>query len=93
MVQRSNYAAVKDAQILLNKEECASGMEQRSNDAAAKDVQVKPSVEEYALSMGQRSRCSIGGCTNYAKSGGVCKRHGAYRNTHSDDKKEETFLE
>jgi hypothetical protein len=25
-------------------------------------------------------RCSIEGCTNYSQRGGVCKRHGAYRN-------------
>jgi hypothetical protein len=34
MVQRSNYAAVKDAEIKLSKEECALSMGQRSNDAA-----------------------------------------------------------
>ena len=41
MGQRSNYAAVKDVQIKLRKEECALGMEQRSNDAAVKDAQIK----------------------------------------------------
>ena len=40
MGQRSNDAAVKDAQIKLRKEECARGMEQRSNYAAAKDAQI-----------------------------------------------------
>ncbi len=25
-------------------------------------------------------RCSVEGCTNHSKKGGVCKRHGAYRN-------------
>ena len=34
MEQRSNDAAVKDAQILLRKEECASSMGQRSKDVA-----------------------------------------------------------
>ena len=40
MVQRSNNAAVKDAQNILRKEECALSMEQRSfaNDAAVKDA-------------------------------------------------------
>ena len=33
--QRSNDAAVKDAQIMFKMEEYALGMEQRSNDAAA----------------------------------------------------------
>ena len=42
MGQRSNYAAVKDAQIKHSKEECALGMGQKSNDAAAKDAQIKP---------------------------------------------------
>jgi hypothetical protein len=40
MEQRSNYAAMKDAQIKSSKEECALGMGQRSNDAAVKDAQV-----------------------------------------------------
>ena len=40
MVQRGNYAAVKDAQIKLRREACASNMEQKSNtnDAAEKDA-------------------------------------------------------
>jgi hypothetical protein len=41
MGQSSNYAAVKDALILLRREECVLGMGQksRSNDAAVKDAQ------------------------------------------------------
>jgi hypothetical protein len=39
MEQRSNDAAVKDAQILLRREECALSMGQRSNDAAVQDAQ------------------------------------------------------
>ena len=43
MVQNGQrkYAAAKDAQIMLRKEERASSMGQRSNDAAAKDAQIK----------------------------------------------------
>ena len=39
MVQRSNYAAMKDVQTILSKEECAFGMEQSANYAAVKGVQ------------------------------------------------------
>ena len=28
--------------------------------------------------------CSVEGCTNYSQRGGVCKRHGAYRNPHEE---------
>jgi hypothetical protein len=52
MEQRSNDAAMKDAQIKSSKEECALGMGQRSNDAAAKDAQIKSSKEECAGGMG-----------------------------------------
>ena len=38
MVQQSNDAASKNAQIMLEREECASSMEQRRNDAAVKDA-------------------------------------------------------
>ena len=44
MGQRSNYAAVKDAQIKLKKEGCASNMGQRSNDAAVTGAQIKSTV-------------------------------------------------
>ena len=44
--QRSNDAAVKDAQIMFKMEEYALGMEQRSNNAAVKDVQIKLRREE-----------------------------------------------
>jgi hypothetical protein len=39
---------VKDAQIKLRREECASSMEQRSNYAAAKDAPIKLRREECA---------------------------------------------
>ena len=41
--------------------------------------------EEYceAWSKGQTG-CSSDGCTNQAKKGGVCKRHGAYRNPNDE---------
>ena len=29
-------------------------------------------------------RCSSEGCTNHAQKGGVCWRHGAYRNTNDE---------
>ena len=50
MGQRSNDAAVKDAQIKSSKEEYASGMGQRSkrNDAAVKDAKVPLGEEECA---------------------------------------------
>ena len=44
---------MKDAQIMLLKEEYALGMEQRSSDAAAKDVQIKPIKEECVSGMEQ----------------------------------------
>ena len=47
----TNAAAVKVAQTLLIKEECASGMDQSSNDAAVKDVQNKLRKEECATGM------------------------------------------
>ncbi len=40
MEQRSNYAAVKDAQAGPRKEECADGTEQRSNYAALMNAQI-----------------------------------------------------
>eukprot|EP00985_Skeletonema_marinoi_P022638 scaffold14563_cov71-Skeletonema_marinoi.AAC.3 len=50
MEQRSNDAAVKDAQMVLSKEERVSGMVQRLNYVAAKDVQTKSSEEECCVS-------------------------------------------
>ncbi len=46
----TNGAAVKDALVLLRREECALGMVQRliTNDAAAKDAQVSLKREEFA---------------------------------------------
>ena len=32
----------------------------------------------------KRKLCSIEGCTNHVKRGGVCWRHGANRNTHDE---------
>ena len=54
MEQRWNNAAVKDAQIMLRKEDYASGMEQWSSDAAVKDAQILLWKEEYVLSMAPR---------------------------------------
>ena len=48
MGQRPNDAALKDAQIKLSREECASNTEQRSNVVALKDVKIIPNEEEYA---------------------------------------------
>ena len=48
MGHRENYAAVKDAQIKLRKEEFALGMGQRSNYAASMDARVKLKKEECA---------------------------------------------
>jgi len=58
MEQRSSDAALKDAQHLLRREECAEGMEQRSRSthAAVRDVLMVSSKEECALDMGQRGR-------------------------------------
>ena len=60
MVQRGQRydAAVKDVQMQLSREECASGMEQRrsTKDAAMTDVQTKPSAEECALGMGHNTK-------------------------------------
>ena len=48
MVQSSNDAAVKDAQIKPSKEEYVLSMGQRSNNAAVKDAQITLEKEEYA---------------------------------------------
>ena len=40
MELRPSYAAVKDAQIIPNEEECALSMGQRSNDAAVVDAPI-----------------------------------------------------
>ena len=47
-------AVVKDAQIMPNKEECASSTEQSLNDVVVKDVQIKSPKEECAAGMEQR---------------------------------------
>ena len=75
-----NDAAVKDAQVLLSREECVLGMGQKliKNDAAVKDAQTLLRREECASSMGQKVKlCSIESCTNIVVKGGVCWRHGA----------------
>ena len=48
MVQSSNDASVKDAQIMLDKEECAQNTEQTQRNAAAKDVQIMLKKEVFA---------------------------------------------
>jgi hypothetical protein len=48
MGQSATYAAVTDAQIMLNKEECAESMELRRGSVTMKDVQIKLSKEECA---------------------------------------------
>ena len=88
MEQRSNDAdadaAVKDAQIMLRMEECATSTEQRSNYVAVKDAQIKlRSVHKHGAKV-RRYRCSREGCTNQTKRGGVCWRHGAYRNAQDE---------
>ncbi len=58
MVQRPNDAAVQDAQIILSKEEFATGMGQQcqGRNVAVKGVQIISSKEECALGTGHRSR-------------------------------------
>ena len=77
---------MKDAQIVLYKEEYALCMEPRlrSNDAAIMDAKIVLYKEEYALGMEprakvkvKRNQCSNEGCTNRALQGGMCIRHGA----------------
>ncbi len=46
MAQRSNDAAVRDANVSLKREECASGTGQMPKDAAVKVAQIKLSREE-----------------------------------------------
>ena len=41
MEQRRRHAVVKDARVLLRKEECVLGMGQRLNDAAVEDALTK----------------------------------------------------
>ncbi len=45
---QKNDATVKDAQVLLKREEFALSMVPRSNHAVLKDAQIKLSEEEYA---------------------------------------------
>ena len=61
MVQQSNDAAVKGAQIKLGREEYAENMGRRSrtNCAVLKDAQIDLGREEYATSMGQRRNDAV----------------------------------
>ena len=49
MGQRSNYAAVKDAKIMLKKEGCAGDMGQMSIDATKRDVQLCSGIFQEPL--------------------------------------------
>jgi hypothetical protein len=51
---KSSDAVVKDAQIKLSVEECASVMGQKSSDAVMRDARVMSSTEAYARDMGLR---------------------------------------
>eukprot|EP00984_Skeletonema_dohrnii_P016336 scaffold7233_cov157-Skeletonema_dohrnii-CCMP3373.AAC.1 len=53
MEQRSNFAAVMDAQILPSKEECAVDTEQSSQCSVVKDAQPMLTKEECVLGTGQ----------------------------------------
>ncbi len=57
MEQSANYAAVKDVQTWLVKEEFVPGMEQEQSaaDAVEKDAQARLPKEECALDTGQRA--------------------------------------
>jgi hypothetical protein len=60
MEQRSNDAALKDAQINLIEEECVKSMGHRlsTNGVELKDARIKSSMEECASDMEQRSSCA-----------------------------------
>ena len=64
------------------------GQKLNTNDAVAKDAQVLLSREECVRNMGQRLNTSDAalneGCTNQSQRGGICKRHGTYRNNHEE---------
>ena len=49
--RNADNAAVKDAQITSNEEECALDMGQSRNDAAPMDAQIKPNEEDCAGDM------------------------------------------
>jgi len=51
---KSSDAAVKDAQIKLSAEECASGMGQKSSDAVMRDARVMSYRGDCASGTGQR---------------------------------------
>eukprot|EP00984_Skeletonema_dohrnii_P009263 scaffold3535_cov94-Skeletonema_dohrnii-CCMP3373.AAC.3 len=85
--QRSSDAAVKGAQIKLDRKECEGGMEQRRNYAATKDVLINLIQEECVGDMGRRRRGSfavvkdaqikLDGKEECASGTGNRKRHGA----------------
>ena len=56
MEQKPNDAALKDAQIMLKREECATGMVQRGNDAASKNAQIMLRREEFANDTRHRAK-------------------------------------
>ena len=60
------------------------GQRSNANNAAMKDVQIELRREGCALDMEHRLNTNDAevkeGCTNLARKGGVCMRHGAYRN-------------
>jgi hypothetical protein len=80
---QGNDAAVMDAQIKLRKEECAGGMVQKANDAASKGAQMKLSREACVRHGAKKKLCNSEGCTNQAKKGGVCMKHGRNPNDES----------
>ena len=57
MGRRRNYAAVKDAQNRLKKEECAIGTEERDY-AVAKVVQILNRKKECVAGMGQSANAA-----------------------------------
>jgi hypothetical protein len=50
---------LKDAQILLSREECAGGMGQKSSYAALKDARINPNEEDCASRMVQRPNYAV----------------------------------
>eukprot|EP00984_Skeletonema_dohrnii_P001431 scaffold457_cov117-Skeletonema_dohrnii-CCMP3373.AAC.1 len=58
-------------------EEFVCGMEQRRNYAASRDAQINLRSAQEAQGKDSPKLCSIEGCTNKARKGGLCMRHGA----------------
>jgi hypothetical protein len=61
MVQRSNNAAVKDAQVKFGKEECAEGMGQRGQKRRNAEINIaQTSLQETFFSLPPaRDHCAI----------------------------------